>query len=147
VTTLVIGLLASTLLYLAVIYGFVWAGERRVRWGAKRGLSPNFEPKYPSAAEIWNRHSVEMTVIYAGVFVLLALMNFTIWARVGFAALAGLVFGSVWIASSPSDPGLPGTSQVITRASNLGYWCLAVLDWFGYMCLLCFGTALLVELL
>lgn len=55
------------------------------------------ESKSPSAAEIWNRHSVEITVIYAGVFVLLALMEFTIWARIGFAALGGFVFGSVWI--------------------------------------------------
>ena len=88
-----------------------------------------------------------MTVIYAAVFVLLGLMDFTIWARVGFAALGGLVFGSVWIASSPPDPGLPGSSPVMKKASDFGYWCLAILEWFAYMSVLCFATALVLELL
>jgi hypothetical protein len=145
-TILIIGLIASTLLYLAAIYALVWAGQRRVKWGAQRGLSPNVEPKFPSVTEIWNRHSVEMTVIYAVVFALLALMDFTIWARLGFAALGALFFGSAWIANSPSDPGLPGSSPAAKRASDFGYWCLAVLDWFGYMSVLCFAGAVVAEL-
>ncbi len=118
-----------------------------MRWAAQHGIQLGPEPKFPSAAEIWKRHSVEMTVIYLGVFVLLALMDFTIWARLGFAVIGALVFGSAWIANSPSDPGLPDSSPVAKRASDFGYWCLAVLDWFGYMSLLCFAAALIAELL
>lgn len=143
---LVLGLIASALLYLVAIYAFVWTGERRMRWAAQHGIQLGPEPKFPNAAEIWKRHSVEMTVIYAVVFLLLALMDFTIGARLGFAALGALVFGSVWIANSPSDPGLPGSSAAAKRASDFGYWCLAVLDWFGYMSVLCFAAAMVAEL-
>jgi hypothetical protein len=31
--------------------------------------------------------------------------------------------------------------------SRVGYWCLSVVDWFGYMGVLCFGTAVIAELL
>ena len=144
---LVIGLIASALLYLAAIYAFVWTGERRMRWAAEHGIQLGPEPKFPTASELWRRHSVEMTVIYLVVFVALALMDFTIWARLGFAALGALLFGSLWIANSPRDPGLPGTSSAVRATSKFGYWCLAVLDWFGYMSLLCFAAAVVVEFL
>lgn len=146
-TFLIIGLIASGLLYLATIYGFVWTGERRMRWGDQHGIQLGPEPKFPSVAEIWKRHSVEMTLIYFVVFVLLALMNFTLWARLGFAALGALVFGSIWFANSPEGVDLPGSSSVAKAGSNFGYWCLAVLDWFAYMSLLCFAAGVVVEIL
>jgi hypothetical protein len=144
---LVLGLIASALLYLAAIYAFVWTGERRMRWAAERGIQLTPAPKFPSAAEIWRRHSVEMTVIYLAVFVLLALMDFTIWARLGFAAIGALVFGSIWFANSIEGLDLPRSSSVAKVGSNLGYWSLAVLDWFGYMSLLCFAAAVALEIL
>lgn len=144
--TSIIGLTASFLLYMVAIYAFLWTGKRRMKWGEQHGVPLSPEPKFPSAAELWKRHSVEMTVIYAGVFVALALMDFTIWGRLGFAALGALVFGSIWFANSPGDLALPGSSSAANGASKLGYWCLAVLDWLGYMGVLCFGTALLVEM-
>jgi hypothetical protein len=145
--TAIIGLIASAVLYLAAIYAFVWTGERRMRWGAQHGIALEPAPKVPSAAEIWKRHSVEMTVIYLTVFIVLALMGFTIWERLGFAALGALVFGSSWFASSPRDLGLPGSSSVASATSKFGYWCLAVLDWFGYMSLLCFVAAIITSIL
>lgn len=118
-----------------------------MRWGAEHGVLLGPEPKFPSAAEIWKRHSVETTAIYLGVFTALALMDFTILWRLVFAALAGLLFGSIWIENSPSDQGLPGSSVVMKRMSNFGYWCLAVFDWFAYMSVLCFAAAVVVDLL
>jgi len=143
----IVGLIASALLYLAAVYAFVWTGERRMRWGAQHGITLAPEPQFPSAAELWKRHSVEMTVIYLVVFVVLTLMDFTIWERLGFAALGALVFGSVWFANSPRDLGLPGSSSIARVTSKFGYWCLAVLDWFGYMSLLCFCAAVLMAIL
>jgi hypothetical protein len=118
-----------------------------MRWAAEHGIELAPAPKFPSAAEVWKRHSVEMTLIYLAVFVLLALMDFTIWARLGFAAIGALVFGSIWFANSPEDLGLPESSSVAQLGSNLGYWCLAVLDWLGYLSLLCFAAAVVVEIL
>jgi hypothetical protein len=86
-----------------------------------------------------------MTVIYGALFVALALMDFTSLQRVGFAALSALVFGYWWVANSQIIEGLPGMTSGRKVASNFGYWCLAVADWFGYFGLLCFGTALVVE--
>ncbi|HYQ78817.1 MAG TPA: hypothetical protein VEP91_06890 [Solirubrobacterales bacterium] len=88
-----------------------------------------------------------MTAIYAAVFVLLALMDFTIWERLGFAALGALAFGSQWFANRPRDLGLPGASSTAKAFSNFGYWCLAVIDWLGYMSVLCFATAAVMEIL
>jgi len=85
--TALIGLIASTMLYLVAIYAFVWTGERRMRWGEQHGVLLSPEPKFPTAADVWKRHSVDMTVIYFVAFVLLALMDFTILERLGFAAL------------------------------------------------------------
>lgn len=143
---LTVGLIGSAALYLAAIYGFVWAGTRRMRWGVQQGVTLAPEPRVPSVPEIWNRHSVEMTVIYGGLFVVFALVDFTIWQRVGFAALSALVFGSLWIGNSSITEGLPGMSSGQKSASNIGYWCLAVLDWFGYFGVLCFGTSIVIEI-
>jgi hypothetical protein len=143
--TAIIGLISSALLYLGVVYAFVWTGERRMRWGERHGFLLTPEPKIPTAAEIVKRRSTEMIVIYSGVFVLLGLMDFTIWARLGFAAIGAVVFGSASFANTPHDLALPGTSLVARVNSRVGYWCLAVLDWFGFFGVLCFGTALLIE--
>ncbi len=118
-----------------------------MEWGARHGVALGPEPKTPSLVEIWNRHSVEMTVIYGAVFVALALLDFTIWQRLGFAALGALVFGSLWISKSSATEGLPGISAGRKVAGTVGYWCLAVADWFGYFGVLCFGTAIIVEVL
>jgi hypothetical protein len=147
VLTLVVGFLASAILYIAAIYGFVWAGTRRMGWGARQGVALSPEPQLPSAAEIWKRHSVEMTVLYGVLFAVLALVDFTIWQRLGFAALSALVFGSLWVANSSISDGLPGVSSVRRSVSTLGYWCLAVADWFGYFGVLCFGTAIIMEMI
>ncbi|HET7122026.1 MAG TPA: hypothetical protein VFI17_12360 [Solirubrobacterales bacterium] len=93
-----------------------------------------------------SRHGVETIAIYGIAFVALALMDFTVWERLGFAALSALVFGSLWIANSPVSSGLPGVSPMRRAASNVGYWCLSVSDWLGYFGVLCFGTAILVEM-
>lgn len=143
--TSAVGFVASVILYLAAIYSFVWTGTRRMEWGARHGVALSPEPKVPSVVEIWNRHSVEMTVIYGVLFVVLALIDFTIWQRLGFAALSAVVFGSLWVANSSISEGLPGVSSTRKSASSLGYWCLAVADWFGYLGVLCFGTAIIVE--
>jgi hypothetical protein len=145
VLTSAVGFVASGILYLVAIYGFVWMGTRRMDWGARHGVALSPQPKCPSVSEIWSRHSVEMTVIYGALFVALALMDFTSLQRVGFAALSALVFGYWWVANSQIIEGLPGMTSGRKVASNFGYWCLAVADWFGYFGLLCFGTALVVE--
>lgn len=80
-----------------------------MKWGERHGILLTPEPKIPSAAEILKRHSIEMIVIYAGVFVLLDLMNFTIWARLGFAAIGAVVLGSASFANTPHDLALPTT--------------------------------------
>lgn len=141
----IIGLIASGLLYLSTIYAFVWAGERRVQWAARHGLALGPAPTFPSAAEIWRRHGVEMTIIYGAFFVALALAGFPLWQRAAIAGLAALVFGSFWIANSAERIRLDVASPTRRSASSVGYWCLSVADWCGYMGVLCFGTALLVE--
>ena len=140
-----VGLFACSALYLSAIYAFVWIGERRIKWAASHGVTLGTGPKFPSVSEIWTRHSVEMTLIYGIFFAALALAGFSIWQRVGIAALAALVFGSLWIANSPNPVGLDIGSPARRAASTAGYWCISVADWFGYMGGLCFGTALLVE--
>lgn len=141
------GLIACAVLYLGTIYAFVWAGRRRIEWGASQGLALGPEPKFPSASEIWRRHSVDMTVIYAVVFLALAATGFSLGERIGIAGLAALVFGSFWIANSPGQIGLDAASPARRVASSIAYWFLSVADWFGYMGVLCFGTALIYELL
>lgn len=145
--TSAVGFVASGILYLVAIYGFVWIGTRRMAWGARHGVALSPEPKFPSVKEIWGRHSVEMTVIYGALFVALALMDFTMPQRVGFAALSALVFGYWWLANSRITDGLPGMASGRKVASNFGYGCLAVADWLGYFGLLCFGTAFVVDAL
>ena len=141
-----VGLVACAALYLSSIYAFVWIGKRRIQWATHRGVTLGPEPTFPSVSGIWTRHSVEMTVIYGILFIALALAGFSIWQRAGIAGLAALVFGSFWIANSPNPIGLDVASPARRAASTAGYWCLAVADWFGYMGVLCFGTALLVEI-
>jgi hypothetical protein len=142
-----VGLFACAVLYLGVIFAFVWAGKRRIAWASRRGESLGPEPKFPSASEIWKRHGVDMTVIYGLFFLVLAFAGFSIWQRVGIAGLAALVFGSFWIANSPGRIGLDVASRARRTASAAGYWCLSVADWFAYLGVLCFLTALVVELL
>jgi hypothetical protein len=143
----VVGLFFSGLIYLLAIYGFLWAGERRVSWGVRHGVAMTFDPKTPSLADIWARHSVFMTGVYGAVFLAMGLMGFALWERVGFGALSALVFGSLWVANSPGPAGLPGISGLRKMGSDVGYWILAVVDWVGYLGVLCFGTAIVIEAL
>jgi len=142
-----VGLIACASLYLISIYGFVWMGKRRIERASRRGVALSPEPMFPSAAEIWRRHSVDMTVIYGLFFGALGLADFTIWQRVGIAGLAALVFGSVWISNSSYRLNLGIASPARERAGAIGYWCLSIADWFGYLGILCFGTALIVEVI
>jgi len=141
------GLVACAALYLTTIYAFVWFGRRRIDWAASRGVALEPEPSFPSAREIWTRHSVDMTVIYGVIFLALALAGFSLWQRIGFAGLAALVFGSFWISNSQGRIGLDVASPARRAGSSVGYWCLSVADWFGYLGVLCFGTAFLAEVL
>lgn len=141
------GLIACGALYLSAIYAFVWAGRRRIEWAASQDLALGPEPTFPSAPEIWRRHSVELTVIYGIIFLALAAAGFSLGKRVGFAGLSALVFASFWIANSPGHIALDAASPARRTASTVGYWCLAVADWFGYMGMLCFATAVIAELL
>jgi hypothetical protein len=143
----VVGLIACASLYLGAIWTFVWIGKRRIEWASRHGVAVGPKPQFPSVPEIWTRHSAEMTVIYGVFFLALALAGFPLWQRVGIAAFASLVFGSFWIANSPSRIALDVASPARRTASTAGYWCLSVTDWFSYMGVLCFGTAFLVELL
>jgi len=140
------GLAACAALYLTAIYAFVWSGNRRIAWASSRGVVLGPKPSFPSAREIWSRHSVSMTVTYGTLFLAMTLAGFSLWQRVGFAALAGLVFASFWISNSQDRIALDVASPARRTASIVGYWCLSVADWFGYMGVLCFGAALLVEL-
>jgi glycerol uptake facilitator-like aquaporin len=139
------GLAACGALYLTAIYAFVWFGNRRIEWASSRGVALGPKPSFPSAREIWSRHRVEMTVTYGICFLALALADFSLWQRVGFAGLAALVFGSFWISNSRDRIVLDAASPARKTASSVGYWFLSVADWFGYLGILCFGTALLVE--
>lgn len=94
------GLVGCAAVYLSAIYAFVWAGKRRIEWASSRGVALEPEPRFPSALEIWKRHSVDMTVIYATFFLALAIAGFPLWQRVGIAGLTAMVFGSLWIASN-----------------------------------------------
>lgn len=142
-----LGLLACAVLYFSTISAFVWIGRRRIEWASHRGLVLEPRPEFPSLTGILRRHSIDMTLIYGAFFIVLGLAGFSIWQRVGIAAMAALVFGSFWIANSPGQIGLDVASAVRRRTSTAGYWCLSVADWFGYLGVLCFGAALLVEVL
>jgi hypothetical protein len=144
--TLLIGFVASLAVYFASIYGFIWAGTRRMEWGARHGVGLSPEPTKPSIGDIWTRHSAEMTVIYGVAFIALVVFDFTIWQRLGFALLGAVTFGSLWVSSSTVTDGLPGTSSGRRLASNCGYWLLSVADWFGYFGVLCFGTSIVIGL-
>jgi hypothetical protein len=141
----VAGLFICAALYLSAIYAFVWAGRRRIEWASTRGVALGPEPKFPSVSEIWTRHSVDMTVIYGIFFLVLGLAGVSLWQRVGIAGLAALVFGSFWIANSPSRIGLDVASPTRRTASTVGYWFLSVADWLGYLGMLCFMAAVVVE--
>lgn len=139
------GLIICATLYLGAIYAFVWVGKRRIAWASSRGVALGPEPNFPSAFEIWTRHSIDMTVIYGIFFLVMGFAGFSLGQRVGLAGLVALVFGSFWVSNSPARIGLDVASPARRRASTFGYWCLSVADWFGYMGVLCFATALLVE--
>ena len=141
------GLVACAALYLSAIYIFVWVGRRRIEWASSRGITLGPEPKFPSASEIWTRHSIDMTVIYGLFFAAFALADFPLWQRFGFTGLAALLFGSLWIANSPTPIGLEVASPAQRFVGLVGYWFLSVADWFGYLGVLCFGTSLLIEVL
>jgi hypothetical protein len=144
--TSIAALIACAVLYLTAIYAFVWAGRRRIEWAAGQGLALGPEPKFPSVPDIWGRHSVEMTVIYGAIFLALAAAGLSVGEWVGFAALSAVVFGSFWIANSPGEIALDAASPGRRTMSRVGYWCLSVADWFGYMGVLCFGTAVIAEI-
>ena len=142
------GLVACGLIYFAAIYSFVWFGRRRIAWASRHDIVLEPEPKLPSsAADIWGRHGLDTTIIYFIFFLALAVADFPLWQRAGIAVLTAVVFGSLWISKTPGGVALDVASRSRRIASVAGYWCLAVADWLGYMGVLCFGAALIAEVL
>ena len=104
------------------------------------------EPVSPSIGEIWARHGGDTNVIFGIFFLALAFADFPLWQRAGIAGLAALVFGSLWLVNRPQKGPISGAGSFREAGTFTGYWCLAVLDWLGYLGIICFGTAVLVEL-
>lgn len=138
------GLLFSLALYLAAIYGLVWSASRRVRYLEAQGVSTDDRWKFPSAREILIRHSGEWLLGFFVFFLLLGLADFPLWQRLGIGALAALYFGSIWFDQSGRNMD-ERVSAGRRLASNVWYWLLAVADWLGFMWLLGFASALVLE--
>lgn len=143
---LALGLVVCAALYFAAIYGFAWAGWWRITWVSWRRVSLDPGPKSPSSSEAVSRYGVDIAIIYAIFFTLLALAGFTVWQRLGIAALGALFYGSLWIANSQGDVRLENASSARQMANSAGYWGLSVVGWLGYLGMLCFGSALIVEI-
>lgn len=85
-----------------------------------------------------------MAVLYGLLFGVLALMDFPLWQRLGFAGFSALVLGS-WITDSVNDD-LPMASSMQKLTSAIGYWCLYVVYWLAFMSALCLASTLILEI-
>ena len=135
------GLFLALALYLAAIYGILWSAGRR-RIGAD--AMPAEPLRFPSYWEILTRHSLEWLLGFFAFFLLLGIADFPLWQRLGLGAVFALVFGWAWFDQSGrnrDDDAAPRHKA----ASNLWYWFLAFVDWLGFMWLLCFSSALVLE--
>jgi hypothetical protein len=143
-TVLAAGLLAPFALYMAAIGAFVSVGSRHIQWAEEQGVALGPRPDFPSWRDIWGRHGVETTIICGVFFGVLALAGFPLWQRIGIAASLALVFGSSWISKSETWSGLVHGKSLRQRAMAAGYWCVSVIDWLGYLGVICFASSLVV---
>jgi hypothetical protein len=140
------GFLTALALYLAAIYGIAWSASRRISEIEGRSVPIRHRLAFPSVHEIWIRHSVEWLLGFFVFFLLLGLTEFPLWQRLGLGAVFALYFGSVWFDQSGRN-----TDKEVRRyrrgASNVWYWLLAVADWLGFMWIVCFASALVIEVI
>ena len=141
-----LGLLASVILYLSAIYGIVWSSSQRVRAAEGRGIEIDARLSFPTAAKILRRHAVEWTIGYAVFFIILAIANFPFWQRLGIAGVLAVVFGSTWLAQSEPGSAAEAAPPIRRMGSNIWYWLLAVADWLGFLSVLCFATEALIRI-
>lgn len=140
------GLLLSLVLYLAAIYGIAWSASRRVREFEGPSVSARKSPEFPRMHEIWVRHSVEWLVGFFVFFLILGLTDFPLWQRLGLGAVFALFLGSIWFDQSGRNPN-KGLPRYRRGMSNAWYLLLAVTDWLGFMWVLCFSSALAIEVI
>lgn len=141
---IVCGLLLSLTLYLVAIYGIMWSASRRIDGMESRGIRVDKKAEFPSPREILVRHSTEWLFGFFALFLLLGLINLSLWQRLGIGAIFALYFGSVWFDQSGRNTD-ENASPGWRSASNLWYWLLGVGDWLGFMWTLCFASALVLE--
>jgi hypothetical protein len=143
----ILGLLASVGLYLIAIYGIAWSSSRRIKAAENYGATVDAQLSFPSATEIFRRHSVEWAIGFAILFVILAVADFPFWQRLGIAGVLAIVFGSMWLAQSEPGEAAEAAPSIHGTGSNIWYWLLAVGDWFGFLAVLCFATEVLARAL
>jgi len=140
------GLLMALIMYLAAIYGMVWSASHRISEIEDRGGPVPERPTFPSVHDIWIRHSVEWLIGFFTFFLLLGVVDFPLWQRLGIGFLLALYMGSIWFDQSGrnTDKEIPKHRR---GASNLWYWLLAVADFLGFLWILCFASALALEVI
>jgi hypothetical protein len=143
-TVLAAGLLASLALYMAAIGAFVSVGSRHIQRAEEQGVALGPRPDFPAWRAIWRRHGIETPIIFGVFFGVLALAGFPLWQRIGIVVSLALVFGSSWVSKSETWSSLARGKSLRHRVMAAEYWCLSVLDWLGYLGVVCFASSIVV---
>jgi hypothetical protein len=142
-TFTIVGFLASLFLWYGAMQAIVWSWSRRVDAAVNQGIVTEGSFTVPTVVTIARRHTMGWTLGFGVLFVLLTISSFPFWQQLSFAACLAVLFGSVWL--SQSDPGGRAKAAPLANrvGSNIWYWLIAVVDWLGYLCTLCFAVDIL----
>jgi len=138
----------------------VWvAGLSALAWSWRRGLLVFEEADIDVPDEVcglrsteiaWlnvRRHTVGWTAFFFGVFLIAAVINLPLWARLGMALALGVYYGTIRINNENENDGKSRAPLFSESFDGVWYPAVACLEWIGYLGVLVFGAKLVGELL
>jgi hypothetical protein len=145
----VIWLVLAILLWIGILHGIAWTWNRHVAVMLSSGIQVDTSDQHMTIWRVASYHTVDWTVTFFILFLILELATFPLWQILGLAGLLSLYFGTAAVAKGENEwigRDGPGAVSLFGRLRDaIWYRTLMVLEWFTHLAVLVLVANLIFE--
>lgn len=146
--TAFLGLIALGLVWLGALYALGWSWDRYLNRALAADVEISSEHRdLQFGTRVWSNvrsHTVGWSGFFFGFFLLLGLVGFPVWQRLGVGCLLALYYGYLR-ASRETGKYRDQLSLFSPAADRVWYFIILSIEWLGYYGVLIFAGQLLIE--